>query len=197
MIDKRQVFIGLGSNLGDRAVNCLMALDLINAAHGCRVMARSCWYETEPVGMESEYWFINGVAMVQTSLSPARFMRLLLESEERLGRKRSVTLDRTVDLDLLYYNGETMGYDLSITPQDFTTAGFPDKSRQLVVPHPAIPHRRFVLAPWAELAPELCISPWGRSVREMLEALPPCGPEVRCLRNTSDLKKYISRDLDQ
>ncbi len=169
-------YIGLGSNLGGRVSNCRMALEMIDAAEGCHVLRSSGWYETEPVGMESSNLFINAVAEIETVLAPANFMKLLLEVEKELGRERGACMmDRTVDLDLLYLQGIVIGY-----PHDFKSylscgAGMspmlPDKNRRLVIPHPAIPERRFVLEPWAELAPELVVEPWGVSVSEMLDAL--------------------------
>ncbi len=183
MHQEKQTFIGIGSNLGDRVENCTRSLELIDAAPGCRVICRSGWYETEPVGMKSSNWFVNAVAEIMTCSSPSVFMELLLQIEKELGRERSSgCLDRTVDLDLLYYQGVTMGYE------DFAFAGpgsnldVPDKNKGLVVPHPAVPLRRCVLAPWAEIASDLRLEPWGRSVAELLAALRAHGPAVRCLQ---------------
>ena len=167
MNPERQTFIGIGSNLGERITSCTRALEFIDASPLCRVTERSGWYETEPVGMESSNWFINAVAEVMTRLLPQEFMDMLLETERQLGRVRSGCLDRTVDLDLLYYQGVTLGYE-DYRPSAPGPCFLPDKNRGLVVPHPAIPTRQFVLAPWAEIAPDLCIRPWGRTVSEML-----------------------------
>ncbi len=170
MNNEFQTFIGIGSNLGDRIANCTAALELIDQAAVCSVGARSRWYETEPVGMDSSNWFINAVAGVKTGLGPQEFMDMLLKIEKRLGRVRSGCLDRTVDLDLLYYQGVVVGYEGNGT--DFQCGhNLPDKGAGLVVPHPAIPLRRFVLAPWAEIAPDLCLQPWGRTVSQMLNDL--------------------------
>ena len=167
---ERQTFIGIGANLGDRIENCTRALDIINSVPGCSVSACSRWYETEPIGMESSNWFINGVACVDTELVPQEFMQLLLETEKRLGRVRSGSQDRTVDLDLLYYQGVVLGYEDDVLREDHEYYLL-KKEKMLVVPHPAVPVRRFVLAPWSEIAPDLCVQPWGRTVSQMLDAL--------------------------
>ena len=170
MNPERQAFIGIGSNLGDRVANCTRALEIINASSECRVTARSGWYETEPVGMDSSNWFVNAVAEVMTRLVPGEFMEMLLETERRLGRVRSGCLDRTVDLDLLYYQGVMLGYE-HCHPDAQGLQQLPDKNSVLAVPHPAIAQRRFVLEPWAEIAPDLCIAPWDRTVSELLVGL--------------------------
>jgi 2-amino-4-hydroxy-6-hydroxymethyldihydropteridine diphosphokinase len=179
---ERQVFIGIGSNLGDRVANCTSALEIIDASSGCRVTARSGWYETEPVGMDSRNWFINAVAEVMTRLLPGEFMELLLETERRLGRVRSRCLDRTVDLDLLYYQGVMLGYEHLLSGVQGLQQ-LPDKNSVLVVPHPAIAQRRFVLEPWAEIAPDLCIAPWDRTVSELLAGLQADSTVVRQSQN--------------
>ncbi len=170
----RIAYIGLGANLGKRRETCLAALALLDAEPSCMVIRRSGWYETEPVGMESSNLFINAVAELRTSLPADDLMALLLKIEKQLGRRRShgVT-DRTVDLDLLYIQGVVTGYPDSFmcTTSQGVASGLPDKNKGLVVPHPAIPQRRFVLEPWAELVPDLVVEPWGMSIRAMLYAL--------------------------
>ena len=175
-ISDRIAYIGLGANLGKRRETCLAALALLDGEPSCRVMRRSGWHETEPVGMESSNLFINAVAELRTSLPADDLMALLLKIEKQLGRRRShgVT-DRTVDLDLLYVQGVVTGYPdgFMCMASQGVASGRPDKNKGLVVPHPAIPQRRFVLEPWAELVPDLVVEPWGKSVKDMLSALGP------------------------
>ncbi len=110
--------------------------------------------------MESSNWFINAVAEISTSLEPRALLNLLLDTERALGRDRRI-MDRTVDLDLLYIGDMVL------------------EEKMLIVPHPRLHKRRFVLAPWSELAPDLRLEPWGKTVSELLESLGPGDAEVR------------------
>ncbi len=190
-------YIGIGANLGDRVGNCLRALVMLDADPACRVFSTSPWYETEPVGMESSNWFVNAVAGVMTVLGPEALMELLLKIEYELGRQRPEGIDgyvdRIVDLDLLYYEGITTNYGYG--DADLLQGGMPNKKQGLVVPHPAIPERRFVLAPWADIAPDLTVEPWGKSVSEMLRGLGTGGPEVRRLRDDAHTWPYPACSL--
>ncbi len=180
-------YIGLGANLGDRIDTCLRALAMLDADPACRVCSTSPWYETEPVGMESSNWFVNAVAEVMTVLAPEALMALLLRIENELGRQRPEGsdryADRIVDLDLLYYEGITTNCEDD--NRGFGHKGMANKKQGLVVPHPSIPQRRFVLAPWADIAPDLTVEPWGKSISEMLHGLGTDGPEVRRIKTVS------------
>jgi 2-amino-4-hydroxy-6-hydroxymethyldihydropteridine diphosphokinase len=129
-----QAFIGLGSNLGDGRKNLLLAWRHLQRQAGCG-LALSSPYLTEPVGMDNDYLFTNAVGLLQTLLSPEDLLAVMLQVEEELGRDRQKGRDRTIDLDLLYYD------DLVLA------------TSSLNLPHPEIAKRRFVLAPLAELAP--------------------------------------------
>lgn len=136
MLEKyQQVFIGLGSNLGDGQANLLAAWQRLGEVAGVSLNRLSSPYKTEPVGLNTEYWFTNAVGEITTSLAPTELLTAMLAIETELGRNRTLTKDRPVDLDLLYYG------DLIIN------------SQTLIVPHPQIVNRLFVLAPLAELAP--------------------------------------------
>jgi 2-amino-4-hydroxy-6-hydroxymethyldihydropteridine diphosphokinase len=152
----------MGSNLGDRAGNLLLAVRGMTEA-GLRVQRLSSVYETEPAGVEEEQpAFLNMVAELGGALpAPEELLRLLLDVERFLGRSRSRPLaPRTLDLDLLLYEGETVETEL------------------LTLPHPRLHLRRFVLAPLAELIPDSRHPTRGATYAELLAATPDL-PSVR------------------
>lgn len=141
-------YIGLGSNLGDREALIRHAAELIGATRLSTIR------ETEPWGNESQPMFLNAVAEIETALTPRRLLNHLLDVERRLGRERIGPRwgPRTIDLDLLLYGDETV-----------TEPG-------LVVPHPRLSDRLFVLEPLAELIPAQKI-PGSGTVSEALAGL--------------------------
>ena len=157
-----RAFIGLGTNLGDRAANYREAVQRIAALPTTRVTRQSSLYETEPVG-DIKGAFINGVVEVETELAPDAMMRRLLAVERIMGRKRvrgkkpassrAKYRPRIIYLDLLFFDNETID------------------TRTLKVPHPRLHERRFVLAPMSELAPALIHPKLNASISEMLAAL--------------------------
>jgi len=134
--------IGLGSNLGDRDAALRGALELL----GTEVVAVSSFRETDPVGYLDQPRFLNAAAALDTELPPRELLARLLEVERELGRTRDGPRygPRTIDLDLLLYG------DLVIDEPG------------LVVPHPRLAERRFVLEPLAELDPDLVVPGLGR-----------------------------------
>ena len=145
-------FVGIGANLGDREGTLRRALRLLGDRDGVTVVAVSSLRETAPVGYLDQPSFLNGAARLETELSPRELLGALLDVERELGRDRSGPRfgPRTVDLDLLLYGGVEL-----------------DEPR-LVVPHPRLHERRFVLEPLAELAPGLVVP--GRGPVERLLA---------------------------
>lgn len=140
-------YIGLGSNLGEPEANLKKALELLDSFPGVQIKKVASLYRTEPLGYTGQDWFLNTVAEVETSLSPHELLSLLLDTEERLGRVRTIRWGpRTVDLDLLLFGGEEVN-----TPD-------------LMIPHPRMSERAFVMVPLAELEPELIIPGWGMAV---------------------------------
>jgi 2-amino-4-hydroxy-6-hydroxymethyldihydropteridine diphosphokinase len=128
------------------------------------VTAQSHLYRTEPVGLESQPAFVNAVAQLETDLEPEPLLAFLLALERRHGRDRILDPPkgpRTLDLDLLLVDELIL------------------RTEELTLPHPGLAERRFVLAPLAEIAPQLRIPGLGTTVREILAALPDEGPNRR------------------
>ncbi len=146
------VYLSLGSNLGDRAANLSGALDQLGSGQ-VNIVRLSSLYETEPVGLRSQPWFLNLVAEAETPLFPIQLLDRVQSIELQLGRRRLVDQGpRIVDIDILLYG-------------DFRI-----RSARLVVPHPRLAQRRFVLEPLVELAPELRHPVSRLTMRELLAA---------------------------
>lgn len=148
-----RAYIGLGANLGDRAETIRSALAELSATPGVELVAVSALLETEPVGPVAQPSFLNGVAVVDTSLEARELLDLLLAVETRHGRDRAAVPaqgPRTLDLDLLLYGDAEIGEE------------------DLQIPHPRLHERAFVLDPLLEVAPGLEVP--GRGTVEALRA---------------------------
>jgi len=133
------VFIGLGSNLGDRRANIADALERIRKLPDTRIVKESSLYESEPHG-DAKTWFVNGVIEIETDLTPDNLLKKLKVVESAMGRKRVKGKrwgSRIIDLDVLFFGSLVL------------------RKRMLKVPHPEVQNRRFVLLPLSELAPQL------------------------------------------
>ena len=148
-------YIALGSNRGDRELNLLRAVAEIGKMHGCRVTGMSAFYETSPVGVIDQPSFYNGVLRLATELLPRELLERLLHMEcEVFGRIRTVRWGpRSIDLDLLLYGSAVVEVE------------------GLIVPHPRMAERRFVLQPLCDLAPGLVHPVLGQTVAELLKTL--------------------------
>ena len=149
----KTVYLSLGSNVGEREKLLQEALDRLHTPE-LRILHLSSVYETEPQGVTNQPWFLNLVAEAGTNLFPRQLLARTRKVELQLGRRRMVAKGpRTIDIDILLY-GDTV----------IDTAG-------LVVPHPRMNERRFVLEPMVELAPDLR-HPVGRgTMRDLLAAI--------------------------
>ena len=131
------VYIGIGSNLGDRQRNCLRAIELMKQS-GLSVTKQSSVHETAPWGLTGQPAFLNMAAEIETGLAPLELLGLLKKIEKDMGRQETVKWGpRIIDLDILLYNDITMNTDT------------------LTIPHPLMHEREFVLAPLLELAENL------------------------------------------
>ncbi len=154
-------YIGLGSNMGDRAGACRRALELLSRAG--RVTAVSSLYCTEPVGYKEQDEFINAVAAVETELSPQDLLAACQTIENELGRVRLVRWGpRSVDLDILLYGSSVV------------------KTPDLLVPHPRLSLRGFVLVPLCEIAPQVVHPVLNKTVAGLLQELKDPHRVVKC-----------------
>ena len=146
-------YLGLGSNLGDRLANLQGAVDHLRAEDGIRVDASSRVWETAPVGGPEQPDYLNAVVRVETNLDPQGLLAACRRAESALGRERGVRWGpRTVDVDVLLY--------------DERAVDEPD----LVVPHPRIAERAFVILPLLELDPDPVLPDGRRLVEQRLDA---------------------------
>ena len=149
------VFIGIGSNLGDRQENCIRAVELMDRMADCRITGYSDWYLTKPVGVEGQEWYVNGVVSLTTDISPQDLLKRLLKIEANMGRIRIERWGpRSIDLDILMFGQEII------------------QESNLKIPHPRMHLRRFVLEPMTQLAPNLVHPELGLSMKVLLENLP-------------------------
>lgn len=132
------VYLSLGSNFGDRIGYVQQATSLLGASDGISIVRTSAFYETEPWGMNSENWFVNAVLEIKTTLSPQALLEECQRIETQLGRKRQDDngyADRSIDIDILFYNKEIVNEE------------------NLVIPHKFVHLRAFTLVPLLELIP--------------------------------------------
>ena len=150
-----RTYIGIGSNLGDKLLNCRLSIDKINQLPGCHVTACSALFKTEPEGVTGQDWYTNCVAQVITTQHPCHLLEDLMGIESDMGRIRKKRWEaRIIDLDILLFGQEILEYD------------------NLVIPHPLLHKRRFVLEPLAQLAPDLVHPVLKVTIGQLLNRLP-------------------------
>ncbi len=158
---EKNVYIGLGSNIGDRAANLIAALDMIARLPCCALTGRSGLYSTEPVGFKDQDWFLNAVCCLDFSGSAGDLITDLLRIEKKMGRVRNQRWGpRVIDLDILLFGDERIAQD------------------DLTIPHPLMHLRRFVLMPLNDLAPQARHPVLGITISKLLACLPDEGQSV-------------------
>lgn len=146
------VFIGIGSNLDDKEENIKKAIELI--MEKCEILKISSLYETEPVGYKRQDWFLNCAICTETELKPMELLDFLQSIEKKLGRVRTIKNGpRTIDLDILFYGDKIINEDM------------------LIIPHPRLHERLFVLEPLKELSPNFVHPLLNRSIEELRSRL--------------------------
>ena len=156
-----KAYIGVGSNLGDKVANCRAAVEKVDSLPGCSVRARSGLYRTEPVDVEDQDWYVNGVIRVDTDLPARDLLMELLAIEASMGRVRKQKWEaRIIDLDILLYGNYRI------------------KEEDLIIPHPLMHSRRFVLVPLNQLDPDLMHPVSGRTIWQLLRACGETGQDI-------------------
>ena len=143
------VYIGIGSNLGDREENCIRAVELLEK-RGIPVKKKSALHETKPWGVKDQPLFLNMAIEIETALSPRELLKILKETEQEIGRETSSRWGpRIIDLDILLFNTDVVDEDT------------------LSIPHPLMHERDFVLKPLSEIAPDAEHPVLHKSIREL------------------------------
>ena len=147
-------YLSLGSNMGNRMNNLKEALKRLQSDYPVTVVNVSSIYETDPVGYEEQDLFLNMVAQINTTLSPYQLLEACLQVEKDLGRKREIHWGpRTIDLDILLYNDENIITEM------------------LVVPHPRMHERSFVMIPLVEISPDILLPTFKQPLYEIADQL--------------------------
>jgi len=156
---QKSVYLSLGSNVGDRAGNLHTALERLGSLG--KVVAVSSFYETEPMEITAQPWFLNCAAKLDTEKMPKQLLKGILDLEREMGRvRRQNKGPRNIDIDILLFGSSIV------------------ETQGLTIPHPALHERRFVLEPLTEIAAEVRHPIFKRTVRQLRDALPP-GQAVR------------------
>ncbi len=146
-------YIGIGSNLGDKLVHCEKAISEILRIDRQKLLAKSSFYKTQPIGYRSQDWFVNGVIKIETDLEAHELLQTLKTIESQLGRAETFRWGpRTIDLDILFFD------DIQI------------RTEGLQIPHPLIQDRQFVLIPLVEIDRDLIHPVFKKTIQELLNS---------------------------
>lgn len=157
------VYISIGSNIGDKSAHCREAICAIEKNGIGRIAAQSPYYATEPVDYTDQDWFLNAVLKLETLLEPLALLSALQEIQTAAGRKSGGVRfgPRIIDLDIIFYDSIVF------------------KHERLVIPHPRMHKRRFVLQPICDIDPQLVHPELGQSVGGLLERINDSGQGIR------------------
>ncbi|MGM0847015.1 MAG: 2-amino-4-hydroxy-6-hydroxymethyldihydropteridine diphosphokinase [Bacillota bacterium] len=170
---KKTAYLSLGSNVGDREQYLQEAIKLLNDHHDIAVTRTSSIYETDPVGFTEQGEFLNLVLEIQTSLPPQTLLNQCLQVEKDLGREREFRWGpRIIDLDILLYNQENI------------------ETEELIVPHPRMHERAFVLVPLLELSQTIKHPEFNTPMKALLDEIPD-KEGVRLWKQTSGEDVYV------
>tara|TARA_Y100000746_G_C15467957_1_gene435001 strand:- start:1409 stop:1915 length:507 start_codon:yes stop_codon:yes gene_type:complete len=158
------VYLGLGANVGDRESNLFTAIAALDVRDDIAVNRTASIYETDPLYNTDQPKFLNSVVEIETNLQPESMLQVCQGIEMMLGRpsNRKKNEPRLIDIDILAY--ETVSVELG----------------ELIIPHPGLFSRKFVLVPWAEIAPKFVVQDYGKTVSDLLSLCP----------DISNVKKY-------
>jgi 2-amino-4-hydroxy-6-hydroxymethyldihydropteridine diphosphokinase len=157
-----RAYLGLGGNIGNVKENMQEALRLLQVNNAVKLIKQSSYYETAPVGFKQQEWFLNIVIEIETELPPYELLELCNKVEHQLKRERLIRWGpRTIDIDILLYEG------------------FESNEPKLIVPHPRMQERAFVMIPLLEIAPDLKIK--DQSLKEIVNHI--SNQEIRKLTN--------------
>lgn len=165
---KHIAHIGIGSNVGNKVLQCEKAVSEILRIDHHRLLAQSSFYKTEPLGFTGQDWFVNGVIKLETDLTARELLGSLKAIESHLGRRETFRWGpREIDLDLLFYDQDQI------------------ESEDLRIPHPHLHERQFVLIPFAEIDPLLFHPVLKKTIQQLLNDL----------KEDQDVEKLSSREL--
>ncbi len=147
-------YIGIGSNVGNKVDQCEKAISEILKVDRHKLLAKSSFFKTQPIGYTSQDWFVNGVIKIETDLEPLDLLRVLKTIEFHLGRTETFRWGpRTIDLDILIFDDREM------------------RTEELQIPHPLLHERQFVLIPLAEIDRDLVHPVLKKTIGELLNNL--------------------------
>jgi 2-amino-4-hydroxy-6-hydroxymethyldihydropteridine diphosphokinase len=156
------VYISIGSNIGDLLDNCCRAIEALRSDPDIYVIERSSFYRTAPVDFREQDWFLNAALKLQTAVQPIQLLKRMQAIQHKLGRKADTVRfgPRVIDMDIIFYGNQV-----------FETA-------ELILPHPRMHKRRFVLQPICDIDPTIVHPLLGVSVQNLLNQLVTDGQEI-------------------